>query len=224
MYSYLKYKLYRNQDGGTTQECKYQSTEFLQQYYDKNITKLKTPNLSKNDNILQYKDNSDVNVVYGEPCAYEIDNLIQELNINENDVFYDLGSGNGNVCATVLFGSSCKKAVGIELSDTRHNEAIRIKNQIYKNHPDKTIDKQLIFINDNFMNYNYEDATIVFMDSVLFENKTINNIEKKLKNNPNIRYFISMKNEYTPIFFKYIKTLNIKASWGSSRFNIYTRL
>ena len=132
----LKYIIQKITVGGAPKPaCKEQSTLFLQSYYDKNLTKLRSDNLPISDKVNQYKNNNSVNSVYGEPCGYEVDRLIKELDITESDVFYDLGSGNGNVCATVLFGSACKKAVGIELSDTRHNEAIRIKGEIQKNYP-----------------------------------------------------------------------------------------
>jgi len=225
MISNLKYKIYKIQKGGSPiPPCKSQKTSFLQDYYtNESLNKIKTPNLEKTDIILIHNDNPEVKVIYGEVCGYEVDNLIKELNINESDVFYDLGSGNGHVCATVLFGSNCKKCVGIELSETRHNEGIRIKDLIYNNHPDKVVDKELVLINDNFMNYNYDDATIVFMDSVFYEDKTINEIEKRFKDNPNFRCLVSMKSYYNPVHLKFVKTININASWGQSTLYLYEK-
>jgi len=213
----LKYRLEQSNS------CSSQKTNFLMKYYNKQINNMMSSNLSKNDTINKYKSLDNVNVIYGEPCAYELDTLISRLDINENDVFYDLGSGNGNVCATFLFSTPIKKSIGIELSSDRHNEAIRIKSEIQKNYSNQLENKQLEYIHDNFMNYDYANATIVFMDSVLFTDKTLHEIENILIKAPNIKYLISMKAKYNPIHFKLKETLNIKATWGKSVIYIYTK-
>ena len=205
--------------GGDVKVCSAQSTHFLEQYYDKNLSKLNI--LPESDRANKLKHNDNVNLVYGEPCAYEIDRLINDLGVTESDVFYDLGCGNGNVCATFLFGSKCKKAVGIEISDFRYSEAERIKNEIQTNHSDKMVGKELIYINDNFFNHNYDDATIVFSADLLFNTHVINKIEEKLLNSKNIRYLVSMKTNYEPIHFKLLKTIDIKTSWSSTILYIY---
>ena len=218
----LKYILIKSHIGGSVNKsCKTQATMFLEKYYDKKFNGLSTGSLPRTDKAIVHSSLDSVNSVYGEPCGYEVDKLIQELQIDANDVFYDLGSGTGNVCATVLFGSGCNKAVGIELSDTRHQAAVKIKEQIQLDHPNKMENKSLVLINDNFLNHDYSDATIIFTDSVLFTDKTMNEIENRAIKAPNIRYLVSMKGVYTPVHFKHLKEMNIRASWGNSRMNIY---
>ena len=83
------------------------------------------------------------------------------------------------------------------------------------------VGKELIYINDNFFNHNYDDATIVFSADLLFDTHVINKIEEKLLNSKNIRYLVSMQHNYEPIHFKLLKTINIKTSWSSTNLHIY---
>ena len=140
-----------------------------------------------------------------------------------NDVFYDLGSGNGNVCCQFLVTTPMKKAVGIELSNGRHDEAIRIKKEITTKYPELLQGKKLEYINKNFMDVDIGDATIVYTDDVLFEDKITRDIEKRAYECPNIKYFINMKQGYKPRYFSIFKRLSIMATWGLSRISIFTK-
>lgn len=43
--------------------------------------------------------------------------MINEIQINEDDVFVDLGSGVGQVVLQVAAASKCKRCIGIERAD-----------------------------------------------------------------------------------------------------------
>ncbi|XP_055330916.1 histone-lysine N-methyltransferase, H3 lysine-79 specific-like [Paramacrobiotus metropolitanus] len=63
---------------------------------------------------------------YGETTYDFIVKMIDEMNIGENDMFLDLGSGVGNVIIQVAALCHCKKLVGIEIVEARAKFAEKI--------------------------------------------------------------------------------------------------
>ncbi len=53
---------------------------------------------------------------YGEVYLDTIPIIIRLLDINEDDIFYELGSGIGRVCLYIGMETKCKKCVGVEIS------------------------------------------------------------------------------------------------------------
>ena len=60
--------------------------------------------------------------------AYKILNLDIKKNISKDDVFYDLGSGIGNVCFKISYSTNAK-SIGYELVKKRHDVAIDINKE-----------------------------------------------------------------------------------------------
>lgn len=55
--------------------------------------------------------------VYGETSFEFIAQMIKEIELDENDVFVDLGSGVGQVVLQVAAATSCNRCIGIEKAD-----------------------------------------------------------------------------------------------------------
>jgi len=79
---------------------------------------------------------------------------------NEDTVFYDLGSGLGKLVFHVGIMCNAKKSCGIEYSERRYQHSINTLNQ-YKF-------DNISFINDNFINVDISDATVIYLDNTLF--------------------------------------------------------
>lgn len=60
---------------------------------------------------------------YGEALAPGLSQLLAVLQMGPGDVFYDLGSGTGRAVLQVASNGTVAKAVGVELSATRHKQA-----------------------------------------------------------------------------------------------------
>ena len=131
--------------------------------------------------------------------------MIDKLDINKNDIFYDLGSGTGKVPLQFYTNSKVKKAVGIEIQPHRHEIAVNItKNILIPN-------KKLEYINENLINSNISDATIVFLCSTCYSTELLD-IIYVLK-----QIIISLKNY--PKFNQLLPnsdTLQVKCSWTKS--------
>jgi len=97
---------------------------------------------------------------YGEITDKGTQTLIEsfpEYFNNPNGVFYDLGSGNGNLSIYISSNTPIKKVCGIELHDERYNNSKEKIKHLNLN--------QLSFIHDDFNNCNLSDATIVYSDN-----------------------------------------------------------
>ena len=55
--------------------------------------------------------------------------------LQPDDVFYDLGSGVGNVCAQVFLNSNVGRVKGVEFVPSRHTIAVQIERELRARYP-----------------------------------------------------------------------------------------
>lgn len=166
--------------------------------------KSSTPNELKQHVYLTYRTISDEG----------IDAFVRDIGITKDDVFYDLGSGVGNVCDRVFKTTYVRKCVGIEYDNDRYNYSVPLNR--------RTSSREVRFIQGNFMDQDWSDATILFMDSIMFSEDTLKEIEIKARQScPHLRYVISMKSLPNSTQWTHLKTVKVKVSWGSSQYNLY---
>lgn len=135
--------------------------------------------------------------VYGEILHESVEFLLQELKLDENAVFYDLGSGLGKFVLQVYLMSPAKKSVGIEFSQSRHEraaknekiakklytECIKAENTIRKSLGKPTlkkVKKTLEFINADMLKADISDATVIFTCSTCFDAAFMKRLTDKL--------------------------------------------
>ena len=115
------------------------------------------------------------NFTYGELTKEGLIDLLKNYDTNEK-IFFDLGSGKGNV---LIYASeefnNLKNIIGIELDQNRHNEACKnIKNHNKEN--------KIMVINDDILSdkYNYGDADFIYISNLCFPEDVNEAISKKL--------------------------------------------
>ena len=164
-------------------------------------------------------DDDHVQLTYGYVLNDCVDKIIDKLEINESDVFYDMGSGIGNVCFKVSLSTGAK-SVGYEIDKGRHNTALNINLDFEEMDGMKG---KVELNNENFsVLENVEnDATIVFADSIMMPNETLKLIENIALQSPNIKYLISMKKMPESSNLEKIYHDECSASWNKSEFNVY---
>ena len=116
---------------------------------------------------------------YGETGYESIESIVKRYrdNFNEETVFYDLGSGLGKIVFHIGLKYNPKKSCGIEYSLERHNMALKyIKQYDIQN-------QNILFINDNILNCDISDATVIYMDNTLFPEKIDSEIYKIIPTN-----------------------------------------
>ena len=123
--------------------------------------------------------NSGQDSTYGEITLESAAFLFNEFKLGKDDVFYDLGSGVGKTVIQAYLTTPVKKAVGIELSPTRHRHAMQVKNTLEK---EGLIDheRKLEFIQENITTIDFSDATLIYMCSVCYPDTLMKAITEKV--------------------------------------------
>lgn len=162
---------------------------------------------------LKLTDNNDNTVAhtYGEILPESVSEMIKNINIDNNDVFYDLGSGIGKVPTQFYLETPVKKSVGIEYNESRNNIAKIISSEIKNNFKSKY--KKLELINDNFFNVDTTDGTIFYLCSTCFNDSVMNQLFEKIISSPNLKAIISLKPFPNIIHDKVIK---LPMTWNKS--------
>jgi hypothetical protein len=102
-----------------------------------------------------------INEATGEQEVYQgafystIRQIVDQLNLNEDDVFYDLGSGYGRVPLYFALTTKLSKIKGIELIERRVDECNRVRDNLELN--------QVEFVKANAKEYDFSDGDIFFM-------------------------------------------------------------
>lgn len=97
--------------------------------------------------------------------------MVRELNMNDSDVLYDLGSGFGRVpiYTSLATSAQCK---GIEIVPQRVAESIAVKNNFGADN--------LEFIQGNVLEQDYSDGTVFFLFNP-FAHQTLEAVNEKLR-------------------------------------------
>ena len=113
--------------------------------------------------------------VYGEITNKGTDVLLEtfsEYFNNPKGVFYDLGSGNGNLSIYIASKTPLKKVCGIELHTERYNTS-------KENSKDLKLD-HLSFIESDFTKCDLSDATVIYIDNLVMPKDACNRFYKNL--------------------------------------------
>ena len=106
--------------------------------------------------------------IYGEITQEGTNSLINYFkeHFNENAIFYDLGCGLGKMVFHIGL-LDIKKSVGIEYSKERYNGCKYIQTNYCPTN------KNIEFYNKSFLEHDFSDATIIYIDNTCF-NETVN--------------------------------------------------
>lgn len=75
-------------------------------------------------------ENTTFKATYGEFHADGVSTLLDALNVTMDDVFCDLGSGTGKVVMQTLLERRPREAIGVELGETRYENAIHARDRL----------------------------------------------------------------------------------------------
>jgi len=154
------------------------------------------------------------NTVYGELCLSQIDKICKEINVNQHDTFYDLGSGSGKIVCYFALALNIP-SIGIEIIDKRHNIASSIQSRL--NSP------YLNFLKGDMFDYNFNNGTIFYAYNLTWDHKINQKVISKIKNEAkNCKYIILSTHENHPDVKLFKEIPNINFSSHNSSLYIYT--
>jgi len=176
--------------------------------------------LKKNDpyNKLKEHNKNDVIETYGEILPKGVNEIINNISIDKNDVFFDLGCGCGKVVTQFYYQTCVKSSNGVEFSTTRFSQAQEIKEKI------KITDNRLNFYRSNFFNIDLSHGTIFYIASTCFNKETMKKIWDKISNNKNLNAIIVLTRFPKTCDFskvKRTKSIEVPCSWDKSGAKIY---
>lgn len=172
--------------------------------------------------------NDHFGLIYGEIVFESFAYLLSVVNPKPGEIFYDLGSGAGKAvfCSALLY--DWKKCCGIELLNGLHQLSLKLLKkfnklpQVKKFFPLKKY--SIEFIHSNLLDYNINDADVIFINATSFTQEFWEAITQKLIHLKIGTRIILTTKKLNPNFFQLIDAQMLLMSWGFNSVNIYQKI
>jgi SAM-dependent methyltransferase len=152
--------------------------------------------------------------IYGEINFLSFIALLSLTKPNENTVFYDLGCGVGKAVLACAMVYSVHKSMGVELLPELYTSACEQKNKL-QTKPGYTDKATTIhFILGDFLTTNYDEATLIFVNSSTLFGSTWEQLCAVLNNLPQEPIIITTSKPLISQVFVAKQTTKIQMSWG----------
>ncbi len=93
-------------------------------------------------------------VIYVPTPTQVVDRMLEIAKVNQNDVLYDLGSGDGRIPILAVLKRGVRRAIGIDINPERIREA-------NANAQQARVTDRVSFLNQDLFQSNFSDATVV---------------------------------------------------------------
>ncbi|MDR2526381.1 MAG: hypothetical protein LBC92_00705 [Rickettsiales bacterium] len=137
--------------------------------------------------------------------------------LNNFKIFYDIGSGIGNVVISAYLTGVFDKCVGVEIMDSLYNISLQAKNKMRES-------DGVSFINANMLDVDILDADLVLFCCPTKDENIRAQMEKKfktLKSNSIILSLIHIFNNKDD--FELLDAKSVKVAWGETPLFIYKK-
>lgn len=171
---------------------------------------------------------NDSSLTYGELTDQSLTEILEVVNPQPGEVFYDLGSGAGKpvLWASVLYDWS--KCCGIELLEGLYSLSVG-QSQKFLAHPKiRTLlssrKLNIQFFNENFLNFNFSDAKVILINATAFSYDLWQSLLKIVLTLPKDVRIITMTKKINTDEFELIHSGFYLMSWGMNSVNIYKKV
>ncbi len=148
--------------------------------------------------------------VYGEIRPAASLRLFDYLKLGPQDVFFDLGSGAGKVVLHAALATSVGRAIGVEMSRTRHALAKSVVAAARKEGLDVGACR---LRNANLMRTSLKGATVIYCCATAFSEAFLERMVKRIANlGPGIRFVTTTELDEDPRF-ELLDVLKLDMSW-----------
>jgi len=166
--------------------------------------------------------------VYGEIMSESFYDILSHIHPNPSQIFYDFGSGTGKavMLGHLLFGFT--KSKGIEFVDSLYDTSIHIMNryeqEIRPLQADNPISGSIEFTLGSVLDFNTDDADIVFMNSTCFQEDLMDAIDEKLKTLKPGSHIITLSKSLKSPEYNQDSHQRYDFSWGEATVFFHTKL
>lgn len=165
-----------------------------------------------------------IEYVYGEIDFLSFIALLTLARPDDQTVFYDLGSGTGKAVIACAMVFEVKKSYGIEVFSALHQTALEQKARLNQNKRYQGIAKHIEFIHNDFLNTDFNDATLIFINASAFIGETWQALlQKLLKTHAGTTIILASKT-LPPDEFQTLYSTHVQMSWGIVATHVYQRL
>lgn len=151
----------------------------------------------------------------GEVLYPSISKLIHVLQIKDEDVVVDLGSGIGQIVLQFFLLTHAKEVIGIEIVSSQHEQASRALSQCKKDLPALFTDRQVTFLQGSFFDIPFTQANVIFINSVCFTQEMLLKLVVLLNAMTHLRVVLSTRALYG-LRLRLKKIIRIECSWDSA--------
>lgn len=161
---------------------------------------------------------------YGEIEFVTFIALLSQTNINQDTIFYDLGSGTGKAVLACAMVFPVKKACGIELFTNLYKASRQQRDKLstLAEYQDKT--KNIQFINSDFLEVDFSDANLIFINATAFIGDIWEKLNAKLAKLPSEVTIFSASKKLVTDRFSLVKTTRMQMSWGVVYVYVYSKV
>lgn len=177
--------------------------------------------LSIQDRKQTQLDNND-EFIYGEILFSSFAELLSIVKPRANEKFYDLGCGSGKAIFTAALIYPELNCVGIEYIQSLHELCLKLREKYHALSPDSA-HSPMEFIRANFLEYDFSDANIIFINATCLNQISWEILKTKFKQlQPRSRIIITSKTLESPEF-RMIENGAYLMSWGRSSVYVYEK-
>ena len=169
------------------------------------------------------KDSGD-DFVYGEIEFLSFFSILLKVTPQSHDIFYDLGCGSGKAVLTAAFCFNLAKSCGVELLPELYTLANTQKDKARQLIKDKKRLDRIHFYNDNFLEHNFSEATILFINATCISKPIWELLLKKIMLLKTGSRIILTTKEIQHDHFQLISTSKELMSWGMNLVTIYLKI
>lgn len=158
--------------------------------------------------------NDAMEYTYGEIEFIPFIALLAQVKPNFNTVFYDLGSGIGKAVFACAMVFDVKKSCGIELFSLLHEAAVGRLQVLQQQQTYALKAKSIHLINDDFLNVNFSDATLIFINATALFGETWITLNNRLAKLAPTATVITTSKKLMADNFSLEKIIPVQMSWG----------
>lgn len=156
-------------------------------------------------------------VTYGELLYPSVQKLIKRLVVEPDACFLDLGSGLGKCALQVFMQTAIKKVIGIEASGAVCKQSLSVVEQVKSELPFLWEERRsLSFICDNFLEHDWQEATIVYSCSTCFTEALLIAIGDRINSEPSVQQVFSLRPISSLTRLPLQAVFGVECSWDSA--------
>ena len=152
---------------------------------------------------------------YGEIVFTDFIALLSMVKVNQDTVFYDLGSGTGKAVIACSMVFSNKKSYGVEIFNDLVAQSFVQQKKLAELQDYKSNAVKIKFFKNNYLQHNINDANVIFINATALFGESWELVKQKLADVAPGTIVISSSKKINNHFFVLKKQTTVRMSWGA---------